>query len=305
MHIIELAQGELRAEIAPEVGGAIAAFWSDHAGRRVDWLRPATEQALASRDPLSMGSFPLVPFCDRIRDGRASFEGREIHFPLNHPHEDSAHPLHGMGWLLPWMVLDAGPTHAELALDMQASLAWPWSWSARQRFELTDQGLQVDMRIVNQDDVAMPAGIGHHPCFPHTPGTRLAASMAAIWTADHDQMPVALEEGGLVDRLRDGVTLAELDLGNNFVGWGHEARIDWPADSQGPARHLLMKADAPLDYFALSSPRGFDHFCAAPVSQCADWLNLLPSYGPGPLGGARVAAGAFLAARFSLHVRWS
>jgi aldose 1-epimerase len=72
----------------------------------------------------------------------------------------------------------------------------------------------------------------------------------------------------------------------------------------GPARALTLEAEPPLDYFVLYCPRGYDYFCAEPVSQCTDWLNLMPQYGRGPLGGARLAPGETLTARFALRPEW-
>ena len=127
MEPLRLVAGELRAEIVPEVGGSIGAFWTEAGGhRRTHWLRPATQQTIGLRNPLGMGSFPLVPFCNRIRDGRASFEGREIHFPPNHPAGNSPHPLHGIGWQRAWTV-DNATRHA---VDLSACLALELSRAA-------------------------------------------------------------------------------------------------------------------------------------------------------------------------------
>ncbi len=300
--LVRLVDGDLHAEIAPEIGGAIAAFWSfGKREPRMDWLRPATPGALARGDILGMASFPLVPFCNRIRDGRARFEGREIRMAPNHPSlPSSPHPLHGIGWQRPWTVLARTDTCCELGLYVPASEAWPWRFSAMQRIELLDGVLQVGLSILNEDTVAMPAGLGHHPYFPRGAGTRLACSTAAMWRADGEVMPVALETGGIVDRLRAGLALDEADLDNNFVGWDRHARIDWPAQGDTPARSLRIEADPVLDHFVVYAPPGGDHFCAEPVSQCTDWLNLLDRYGRGPLGGARLAAGEPLAVSFRL-----
>jgi aldose 1-epimerase len=164
--------------------------------------------------------------------------------------------------------------------------------------------LRVTMTATNEDSAPMPLGIGHHPYFPHHRGTRVTSPAEAMWTGDAEVMPVALEQGGPVAALREGVELSELDLDNNFVGWQHSTRIEWPADLHGPARALTMEAEAPLDYFVLYCPRGYDYFCAEPVSQCTDWLNLLPRYGRGPLGGARLAPGESLTVRFVLRPEW-
>jgi aldose 1-epimerase len=306
--LVVLAAGEQRVVLAPECGGSIASFsrhWQEGRRRReLHWMRPATATGLAARNPLDMASFPLLPFCNRIRDGRARFAGREIRVPPNHPGEDAPHPLHGIGWLLPWQVEHASGTEAMLSLVVPASEAWPWRFSAQQQFVLAEDGLAVSLRVTNEDTVTMPLGVGHHPYFPHHPGTQLTSAAQAMWRGDAQVMPVSLEQGGPVRALREGVELAELDLDNNFVGWQHSTRIDWPADLRGPARSLVMEAEPPLDYFVLYCPRGADHFCAEPVSQCTDWLNLLPRYGHGPLGGAELAAGQSLTVRFTLRPDW-
>ena len=306
--LIELRAGELHLVLTPEVGGSIASFsrrWSDAGrARELHWLRPASPEGLAARNPLAMASFPLLPFCNRIRNGRASFEGREIHFPPNHPAADSPHPLHGIGWQRGWAVESAGAARAVLTLTCEATAAWPWRFSARQLFELNDRLLTVTMSVTNEDSAAMPAGIGHHPYFPHPPGTRLTVPTAQMWRGDAEVMPEGLEVSDAVLRLRRGVVLAELDLDNNFTGWEHTARVEWPADTAGPARSVVMEAESPLDYFVVYCPSGYDHFCAEPVSQCTDWLNLMAQYGPEPLGGARLAPGQTLSARFTLAPRW-
>ena len=192
----------------------------------------------------------------------------------------------------------------ELTLEVEASPAWPWRFSAWQHLALNGRELVVTLGLRNEDSAAMPAGIGHHPYFPHPGGTRLTARTAAMWRTDAEVMPVALEHAGEVDLLGQGVELAGLELDNNFVGWDRQARVEWPADVQGPRRSLEMAAEAPLDYFVLYCPRGADSFCAEPVSQCTDWLNLLPRYGHEALGGARIEPGETLRARFTLRPQW-
>jgi aldose 1-epimerase len=304
--LIELSAGDLRAQIAPQAGGSIARFFSaanDSSHKEVDWLRPASAKGLAQRDPLAMASFPLVPFCNRVRNGKASFEGRDIRFPPNHPSQDSPHPLHGIGWQRPWEVVSSARAQATLSLAVAASEAWPWRFSASQQFILSERQLETEISITNEDSAAMPAGIGHHPYFPHTRGTRLTSPTSAMWIGDAEVMPTSLEVTDAVRKLREGVLLSELALDNNFTGWEHRTVIEWPADARGRRRSLIMQAESPLDYFVLYCPAGADHFCAEPVSQCTDWLNLLSDYGQAAVGGTRLAPGETLSARFTLVPR--
>jgi aldose 1-epimerase len=297
--LLTLRAGQLVLELAPEVGGSIAALYSERDGSRFDWLRPATAEALEKRDPEGMASFPLVPFCNRIRNGRAVFEGRDIAMPPNRG--KSPHTIHGVGWKLPWTVQESGSTQATLALDCSASI-WPYRFHARQRFELVEDRLYVTMEVQNRDTVTMPLGVGHHPYLPHRTGTFLQTEVAQMWTGDDEVMPVALEKTPVVDQLRRGVLLADVVADNNFTGWNRRAHVTWPgAGRHGSDASLKLTAVSPLDYFVLYSPRGADHFCIEPVSNCTDWLNL-HDYPQSAKGGAVLHPGETCSVAFSLSL---
>src|SRR5690349_784157 len=96
---VTIRRGDMTVDVVP-AGGGVARWSSVRDGRLFDWLRPATPSDVARGNPLGMASFPLVPFSNRIRDGRLRFEGRTIEIPLNFPPE--RHALHGHGWQRPW-----------------------------------------------------------------------------------------------------------------------------------------------------------------------------------------------------------
>lgn len=295
--VIALRAGELVLELAPEVGGSIAAFYQQRGNERFDWLRPASAQALEKRLPEGMASFPLVPFCNRIRNGRAMFEGRRISMPPNRG--TSLHTIHGTGWQLPWAVEDCGSRQATLALDCESSI-WPYRFHARQFFTLFENKLEVVMDVENRDTVAMPLGVGHHPYLPHRPGTFLQTEVERMWVGDNEVMPVALERTDTVEQLRRGVLLSEVVADNNFTGWSRRAHVVFPGvGRQGSDASLTLYADSPLDYFVLYSPRGADHFCIEPVSNCTDWLNL-QDRPRAEIGGAVAAPGETYSVRFSI-----
>jgi len=297
--VLHLQHDHLHLEIAPDIGGSIARFYSDHGGQRLHWLRPATDDALQRRDPLGLGSFPLLPWCNRIRNGLSLFGARPVRLLPNFG--DSPHTIHGTGWQRPWKVKQASETEAVLVQRHQPAESaelegdWPYAFEAEQRLLLCDRGLAVELRITNLAEDPMPTGVGHHPYFPHTPGTRLTVQVGAMWASDADLLPIGLAMPPFLSRLAQGIELAELDLDNNFVGWSHEARVDWPAEQ----RALLMRAQAPLDYFVLYCPKGRDHFVMEPVSNCTDWMNLAAK-GEKRAGGTLLPPGETLVGRFEL-----
>lgn len=297
--ILTLAAGPLALDLAPGIGGSIAAFRGEAGGRPVDWLRPASAEALAAGDPLGMGSFPLVPFCNRVREGTFAFGGREVRMPPNFAR--SRHAIHGHGWRMPWRVerLDRGSGdeggRVSLALDHEPG-DWPFRYAARQDFALDPGGLTVRLSVENRDGTPMPVGLGHHPYFPRTPDARVRARVEAIWSTDAEVMPTALERTPVVDALARGMGVAEAALDNNFTGWDGVAEIRWP--ERGAA--LRMTAGEPLRFLVLYTPADEDLFVVEPVGNCTDWLNLM-HLGPERVGGGVLAPGESAEAWFRLE----
>lgn len=279
--LVALAHGNARVLVAPHVGGSIAAFYDESdgagSGSPFHWLRPATRAAIDARDPLGMASFPLMPYCNRIRDGRFRFEGEMIDLPSGTG--QLRHALHGHAWRRPWTV--EARTENSLTLHFlhepdtghdvaRGGKGWPFRYEARQQIVLDDTALSVRLWARNLAARPMPFGFGHHPYYPRTPGTRIAARVRAMWEIDAEVLPVSLNAHPAVDALQAGLVLDDFDLDNNFSGWRREALIEWPQH----ARRLMLRASAPLDFFVLFSPPDIPYFCAEPVSNTTDWLNL-------------------------------
>lgn len=291
--VATISAGTLTLDVAPQVGGSIARFAGLCDGRPIDWLRPATPEALAARNPLGMASFPLIPYCNRIRDGRFAFQGREVVLPANYG--ASRHAIHGDAWQRPWTVVEHGP--AMLTLDfLHEGGAWPFPYAARQSYELTPEGLTVRLTVTNTGATAMPLGLGHHPYLPRTPETTITATVDAIWATDHEVMPTTLKRTWVTERMATGLRVADADMDNNFIGWDRTAVVRWPERNAA----LRMRADAPLDFLVAYTPGHEDFFCLEPVGNCTDWPNLT-HLGEAQVGGMVLAPGQSTEVRFRLE----
>lgn len=293
-----LRAGDLFADVVPDIGGSLASFGSmAQDGPPHHWLLPARADA-ATPPALAMASFPLVPWCNRIRDGRFDWNGRTVQLPPNVP--NSPHTLHGIGWQRPWAVEAAGEHTIDLVLNEAGQGPWPFPFSCRLRYALDPAGLEIRMTLTNTGGQAMPAGLGHHPYFAHRrggAGTRVTAQVDAIWLSDAEAMPTVLDASHpAVARLPAGLPLADYPMDNNFTGYRRSARIDWPDGSA-----LAIDASAPLDFMVLYTPAGDDLFVLEAVSNCTDWINLLAEAAPGAsprtVGGASLAPGASMSMR--------
>jgi len=213
---------------------------------------------------LDAASFPLVPYVNRIREGRFTFRGREIRLAPNMAGDPS--PLHGQGWLNPWLVEEATAAGATLSYRHEPG-GWPWAYEARQDFALDEWGLSMTLACRNVSDEPMPCGLGQHPYFPCGPETRLETHVTHACTIDDKVLPVdKVPATGRYDLGRRQICGQDLD--NGFDGWGGEALM---SDPGWPYEIRLSSPDA--HFFQLYSPRQGGIFVAEPVTHANAALN--------------------------------
>lgn len=257
---IRLTRGGLRLEIHPKMGGSIVGFdWSD--GKSV---QPILRHARTARDVLEAASFPLVPFVNRIRDGRFAFLGREIRLAPNMAGDPN--PLHGQGWLNAWQVGWASELKAVLRFHHRAG-EWPWDYEARQEFTLDERGVSLRLACRNESSEPMPCGLGQHPYFPCGPETLIDTDVQCAWTIDEQVLPVDKVPAEGRFALQNRAICAQ-DLDNGFGGWSGKATISdpaWPVDLRLSSPHAR--------YFHIYSPPGGRFFAAEPVSHANAALN--------------------------------
>ncbi len=263
--LLHLTDGLAEAEVAPDHGGCLTAFrWRSDRGA-IDWLRPAPAQDAFS--PNASACFPLVPYSNRIRDGRFRFGRRDHRLAPNFA--PSRHSIHGHGWKLPWRVGEHRAADLALAYEHDGS-DWPMPYRAEQRFTLDGGALTVEVAVTNLGDEAMPAGLGLHPYFPRTPDCRLTAGVVQMWATDDEVMPTALVAATATADPSTGLQPELAVLDNCFTGFSGRAVIDWP----GRGASLTLEADPALAFLVVYTPPDADFFCVEPVSHCTDAVNL-------------------------------
>ncbi|HEX8569798.1 MAG TPA: aldose 1-epimerase [Caulobacteraceae bacterium] len=256
--LLALRSGDLELDLAPAVGGSVAGFRL----RRGDRAEPLfRESRLPYSDVLQSASYPLVPFSNRVRDGRFTFRGREVRLSPNL--QPQPHPLHGQGWRGAWSVASAGEASAELRFRHEPD-EWPWAYEAVQRFGLDADGLTLVLSATNTSDEEMPCGLGLHPYFPSNPETVLEVETKDVWTIDEEVMPVERQDPvGRYDLRRRRIDAADLD--NGYEGWGGQATITWPD------RSLTLRFSSPdATRFQVYSPPEGGVFVAEPVTNRND-----------------------------------
>lgn len=249
------------AELRPEAGGVLAAL--RFAGQ--DVLRP---MPAGSIDPLDAACFPLVPYCNRIRNGRFRFGQRDVALPANFLPEP--HGLHGLGWHRPWTVESLVATKCVLRDDYDGAGPWPWAYRAQQRIRLGPKGCAVTLVLTNRSAEPMPAGLGLHPYFRRRPGTEVRFAADHVLLADAECLPtgIAAPPGRFGDWAK-GAPLPGETVDHCFAGWQGSAII---RDDLGT---IVLEAEGAPNLH-LYAPVGGDPLCLEPVTHTPDAPNRAP-----------------------------
>lgn len=267
-NLLTLSSDPLRLALSHSIGGAISAFeWKGEGGSR-----PILRECHSPlENVLDAACFPLVPYVNRIREGRFTFRGREVRLQPNMPGDPS--PLHGQGWLNPWTVDQRDEASATLSYRHEPG-EWPWTYEATQEFSLDERGLSARLSCRNMSNEPMPCGLGFHPYFPCSAQTRLDTRVECTWTIDEKVLPVEkVPAEGRYDLRHRLVCGQHLDHG--FGGWGGEARMSDPA---WPYELRLSSPEA--KFFQLYSPPEGGIFVAEPVTHANAALNAPESEWP-------------------------
>ena len=206
---IRLVCGDLRCDIVPDLGGAIAGLWLGD----IAVLRSTPGPALAS--VREAGSYPLVPFSNRI--GQATLKWSGTSHPLVQDFSPEPHAIHGVGWQRPWGLLEADAQFALLSFEHHPGAAWPFAFDSSQAFRLDANALALTLSVTNQSNQAAPFGLGWHPYFVKRSRSRIRFEATGRWEMGPDKLPTHR-----VASLGLNADCAALDLDHCFDGWNGE-----------------------------------------------------------------------------------
>jgi aldose 1-epimerase len=262
---IVLRDDSWHVRVLPELGGGLA----ECAFRGQAILAPVRQQD--SWRGAELAYYPLVPFANRIANGRFSFEGRALRLEPNVA--GYAHPLHGQGWQAEGRIVDAAASACTIAFEHAASARWPWDYRATQTFEIDGNALRMQLTLLNLGAARMPAGLGFHPFFPAADSAILTTAAARLWNGNAAEFPrCAGAVPSALDFARARPVKDARGLDRCYSGWRRNAAIEWP----GAPHRVSIAAGEALAHLMLYVPRDRDFFALEPVSHVVDAVNFPP-----------------------------
>jgi aldose 1-epimerase len=226
----ELSSGDQRATVV-EVGGGIRAY---SVGER-DVLQPYAVDAMCD----GAHGAPLIPWPNRLGDGRYRFDGTDHQVALTEPEKHNA--IHGFLRWRPWHVVTQSESEVVMGVTLSPLQGYPFALDVTVGYRLDEDGLTVTTTATNIGDRPCPYGSGQHPYL--SPGSGLVddctvqlGARTRIVTDPDRQLPTGVEsvEGTPYD------FRAQRRVGDLSVDY---AFTDLDRDSDGRAWVSLTGAD--------------------------------------------------------------
>lgn len=103
----------------------------------------------------------LLPWPNRVRDGRWTWRGRDLQLDIRSREQPNA--LHGLVATQPWVVLDQDTGTATVGTVLEPRTGYPFRLAAALDYALAPTGLTVTVRVRNAGSEPAPFGAGMHP----------------------------------------------------------------------------------------------------------------------------------------------
>jgi aldose 1-epimerase len=196
---------------------------------------------------------PLIPWPNRVRDGRYTWNGSERQLDLSEPARQNA--IHGLVRWRNWQVREREPARVVLGHVLHGEPGYPFMLDLELEYALAPRGLTITISARNIGPDACPYGSGMHPYLSlggaSIDGAVLTVPAARQLAADERAIPVGEQpvDGGPLDfRSPRAIGDAQLDvcltgLGRDDAG---DARIELRA-ADG-ARAVTLWADSGYEY---------------------------------------------------------
>ena len=294
---VMLNNGQLRAVITPAQGAGTLSFdvlRGDH------WL-PIMPDARRADCDLAASDFLMLPYSNRIEDGRFTFAGRTHQLA----HGDH-HAIHGDTRQRAWRVAES--TATKLVCTFESSdyedVNWPWPFAARVVYALDELTFASQITLWNRGETPMPAGFGWHPYFsrsltragepvllqvrlshvyPDANGNRIPSGPAQPLSAAQDFSAVK-------------ALTPDLALDACFYGYDGKGSLAWPESGVT----VDFDCSSACSHFILYNPPK-PYFAAEPVTNANNGVNLLAA-GDETSGVVVLAPGEELSAYMNLTV---
>jgi len=227
--------------VVVEVGAGLRSY--THGGRQVVSGYPREDRCPAGRGQL------LIPWPNRIRDGRYTFAGQSHQLPLTEPERGNA--IHGLVRWAIWSVRAQDVDAITLGCRLRPQQGWEWCLDLSVTYALADSGLTVTPSARNVGASAAPFGFGAHPYLSvgekRVDEVQVGIPAAAFLEVDDRRLPLGLAAVDDTDQdFREPRRLRKMALDTAFTNLVADPDGRWRVTVSHPqtGRLVTLWADA-------------------------------------------------------------
>jgi aldose 1-epimerase len=268
----EIISGTQRA-VVTEVGATLRSFSVD--GRDVVRGFDVAEPSSAGRGQ------NLIPWPNRIRDGRYVFNGVSQQLALSEPDRHNA--IHGLVTYVPWVLIDKQADAVTNRVRIYPQHGWPGTLEATITHRVGAQGLTVRVEATNIGTEDLPFGYGAHPYLTVGESTvddvALTVPAASYLEVDDRLLPVRISSvAGTAYDLRGGPVLGSVNLDT--------ALTDLDRGSDGRWRVVLVLGERSVELWGDETMHWMQVFTGGPSRQSSIAVEPMTcgpdAFNPGP-----------------------
>jgi aldose 1-epimerase len=199
----------------------------------------------------------LVPWPNRLRDGRYEWEGAELQLDISDVKLHNA--IHGLAAWRNWTVTGRSDASVVMRQVLHPTHGYPFELELEVSYELGEDGLTVTITALNASERACPYGAGFHP-YLAPPGLELIDGCevrlpaASYQLADERMLPYANASVTKTPYdFRSARALGDVALDHCFLDLEHDGEGIARASISGPAGTTTVWADSTHRYLQLYS----------------------------------------------------
>lgn len=180
----------------------------------------------------------LLPWPNRVEDGRYTFEGRDHQLALDEP--ELGHAIHGLVRWRNWVAQERSASRLSMRYRLHPAPGYPFCLDLGVEYALGPRGLAVTIAATNAGAGPAPFGAGAHPYLtvgaPRIDTCRLQIPGATILMANSRLLPAArVQVAGTPFDFREERPVGDLRLNTAYT--------DLRRDPDGMVRAVLSAAD--------------------------------------------------------------
>lgn len=255
--------------VVTEVGATLRVY---RVGGR-DVISPFPEDGV----PKASQGKHLLPWPNRIRDGRYQFGGESFQLPINeHPRNNAIHGL--LSWV-PWQLEEITSSMVRLGARLFPSPGWPGSLLCQLTHRLGAKGLSVEIRVTNVGQSPSPLGYAAHPYFTFDAPIdqlRVKVPFGRRLEVDERLLPVSLQEHP--SNHLAGQPLGDILLDTAFCDPVRTIEGNWEIELTHQDRTTIVWADQTMKWVQIYTPPHRTSIAIEPMTCGPDAFNPGPTH---------------------------